>query len=180
MSPTISPWRSVMPAPGYANSTPCQQINRSKFTTGTVQILSPRSISLLIIRLITNPKNVFLQQIAEKTVQDVMHILPEELPLGLRHGDYGMSNILAGVDGKITVVDTPAICHAPIYEDLAYLLVALKAKWSQVLSQKLAFNSKQFALYEREFLSGYFGQSPIPYRIIRLYQVQTLLVRWSS
>jgi hypothetical protein len=128
----------------------------------------------------TNPKNVFLQQIAAKTVQDAMHILPEELPLGLRHGDYGTSNILAGVDGKVTIVDTPAICHAPIYEDLAYLLVAIKAKWSQVLSQKLAYNSKQFALYEREFLSGYFGQSPIPYRIIRLYQVQTLLVRWSG
>lgn len=126
-----------------------------------------------------DPRNVFLQQIAEKTTQDARQILPEELPLGLRHGDYGLSNILAGLDGKITVLDTPAICHSPIYEDLAYLLVGLKAKWSQVLSLKLAYDSRQFALYEREFLCGYFGQSPIPYRIIRLYEVQALLVRWS-
>jgi Phosphotransferase enzyme family len=127
-----------------------------------------------------DPRNLFLQQIAAKTVQDAMQILPEELPLGLRHGDYGLSNILAGLGGKITVLDTPAICHSPIYEDLAYLLVGLKAKWIQVFSLKLAYDSNQFALYEREFLSGYFGRSPIPYRIIRLYEVQALLVRWSS
>jgi hypothetical protein len=127
-----------------------------------------------------DPRNSFLQQIAAETVQEAMQVLPEELPLGLRHGDYGLSNILAGLDGKITVLDTPAICHAPIYEDLAYLLVGLKAKWSQVFSLKLAHDSHQFALYEREFLSGYFGQSPLPYRIIRLYEVRALLVRWSS
>jgi hypothetical protein len=139
------------------------------------------TINKLVDFLINDdPRNLFLQQIAAKTVQDAMQILPEELPLGLRHGDYGTSNILAGLDGKVTVIDTPAICRTPIYEDLAYLLVALKAKWSQVLSQKLVYDSHQFALYEREFLSGYFGQSPIPYRIIRLYQMQTLLVRWSS
>jgi aminoglycoside phosphotransferase (APT) family kinase protein len=68
-----------------------------------------------------DPRNLFLQQIAAKTVQNAMHILPAELPLGLRHGDYGLSNILAGPGGKITVLDTPAICHSPIYEDLAYL-----------------------------------------------------------
>jgi hypothetical protein len=127
-----------------------------------------------------DPRNVFLQQIAATTVQEATQILPEELPLGLRHGDYGLSNILAGRDGKITVLDTPAICHAPIYEDLAYLLVGLKAKWSQVFSLKLVYDSRHFALYEREFLSGYFGQSPIPYSVIRLYEVQALLVRWSS
>lgn len=127
-----------------------------------------------------DPRNSFLQQIAAKTVQDAAQIMPEELPLGLRHGDYGLSNILADLDGKVTVLDTPAICHSPIYEDLAYLLVGLKAKWSQVLSLKLAYDSHQFALYEREFLAGYFGQSPMPYRILRLYEVQALLVRWSG
>jgi len=127
-----------------------------------------------------DPRNLFLQQIAAKTVQDAMQILPEELPLGLRHGDYGLSNILAGLDGKITALDTPAICHSPIYEDLAYLLVGLKAKWSQIFSLNLAYDSHQLASYEREFLSGYFDQSPVPYRIIRLYEVQALLVRWSS
>jgi hypothetical protein len=127
-----------------------------------------------------DPKNSFLKQIAAKTVKEALQTLPEELPLGLRHGDFGLSNILAGPDGKITVLDTPAICHSPIYEDLAYLLVGLKAKWSQVLSLKLAYDSYQFAVYEREFLAAYFGQSPIPDRIIQLYEVQALLVRWSS
>ncbi len=127
-----------------------------------------------------DPRNMFLQQIVAKTVQDAMQILPEELPLGLRHGDFGLSNILAGMDGKITVLDTPAICHSPIYEDLAYLLVGLKARWSQVLSLKLAYDSHQLALYAQEFLTGYFGQTPIPYRVIRLFEVQALLVRWSS
>jgi aminoglycoside phosphotransferase (APT) family kinase protein len=140
------------------------------------------TVSKLVDFLVNDdPRNLFLQKVAAKTVQDAIQILPEELPLGLRHGDYGTSNILAGLGGKVTVIDTPAICRSPIYEDLAYILVAaLKAKWSQVLSQNLVYDSRQFALYEREFLSGYFGQSPIPYRILRLYQVQTLLVRWSS
>jgi hypothetical protein len=126
-----------------------------------------------------DPKNAFLQQIAAKTIQDAMQLLPEQLPLGLRHGDYGLSNILAGADGKVTVLDTPAICYSPIYEDLAYMLVGLKAKWSQVLSLNLAYDSQRFDLHEREFLLGYFGSSPIPYRIIRLYEVQAVLVRWS-
>ena len=127
-----------------------------------------------------DPRNMFLQQVVAKTVEDAMKILPEELPLGLRHGDFGLSNILAGVDGRITVLDTPAICHSPVYEDLAYLLVGLKARWSQVLSLKLAYDSYQLTLYAQEFLSGYFGQTPIPYRILRLFEVQALLVRWSS
>jgi O-antigen/teichoic acid export membrane protein len=126
-----------------------------------------------------DPKNAFLQQIAAKTKQDAMQLLPDHLPLGLRHGDYGLSNILAGQDGKVTVLDTPAICCSPIYEDLAYMLVGLKAKWSQVLSLNVAYDSRQLALHEQEFLFGYFGPSPIPYKIIRLYEVQALLVRWS-
>jgi aminoglycoside phosphotransferase (APT) family kinase protein len=125
-------------------------------------------------------RNAFLRQVAAKTAQEALQIIPEDLPLGLRHGDYGLSNILASPDGKVTVLDTPAICHSPIYEDLAYLLVGLKAKWSQVLSLKLAYDSHQIAFYEREFLAGYFGQSPIPYEIIHLYEVQALLVRWSG
>lgn len=127
-----------------------------------------------------DPRNMFLQQIVAKTVEDALQIMPEELPLGLRHGDFGLSNILAGGDGRITVLDTPAICHSPVYEDLAYLLVGLKARWSQVLSLKLAYDSQQLALYAQEFLFGYFGQTPIPYRILRLFEVQALLVRWSS
>jgi hypothetical protein len=139
------------------------------------------TINKLVDYLINaDPRNLFLQQIAAKIVKDAMQILPEELPLGLRHGDYGLSNILVGLDGKITALDTPAVCHSPIYEDLSYLLVGLKAKWSQVFSLNLAYDSRQFPLYEREFLSGYFGQSPIPSRIIHLYEVQSLLVRWSS
>jgi hypothetical protein len=139
------------------------------------------TINKLVDYLINaDPRNLFLRQIAAKTAQDAMQILPEELPLGLRHGDYGLSNILAGLDGKITVLDTPAVCHSPIYEDLAYLLVGLKAKWSQVFSLNLAYDSHQFTLCEQEFLSGYFGQTLIPSRIIHLYEVQSLLVRWSS
>jgi hypothetical protein len=59
------------------------------------------------------------------------------------------------------------------------MLVGLKAKWSQVLSLNVAYDSRQLALHEQEFLFGYFGPSPIPYKIIRLYEVQALLVRWS-
>jgi hypothetical protein len=122
----------------------------------------------------------FFQGIASTTVANALEVLPESLPLGLRHGDYAMRNILAGFNNRVTVLDTLARWRSPIYEDIAYFLIELKTNRLQVLSQGLAFSSERLGRYEREFLVGYFGRQPIPYSAIRLYEVLVLLNKWSS
>lgn len=105
--------------------------------------------------------------------------LPAELPLGLGHGDYAMRNIFVGPEDQIVVIDTLARWRTPIYEDIAYFLVALKANGMQTLTQGLAYPESWLDHYEAEFLAGYFDRQPVPYEAIRLYEIQALLDLWA-
>ncbi len=107
-------------------------------------------------------------------------MLPELLPVGLGHGDYAPRNILIGPGARVTVLDTFAKWRVPIYEDIGFFLTQLESCFPQVISQGLAFSSEQLAVYERAFLKGYFGEEPLPYPSIRLYEVLALLDKWSS
>lgn len=122
----------------------------------------------------------FFQQVALTTTGQALDALPEGLPLGLGHGDFAMRNILVGPQGRVTLLDTLARWRTPIYEDIAYFLIALKTTWPQVLSQGLAFSASRLAHYEREFLSGYFGPEPVDLGVIRLFEIQALLDKWSA
>ena len=123
---------------------------------------------------------MFFQQVALTTTEQALDALPETLPLGLGHGDFAMRNILVGPQGRVTLLDTLARWRTPIYEDVAYFLIALKTTWPQVLSQGLAFSASRLAHYEREFLSGYFGPEPVDFGVIRLFEIQALLDKWSA
>lgn len=107
-------------------------------------------------------------------------VLPVELPLGSVHGDFAPRNILVGEAGQVTVFDTLARFQAPIYEDIAKFLITLKGSGLQMSSQGLLYSSKLLADYENGFLLGYFGEHPIPLRIIRLFEVQLLLELWAA
>lgn len=106
-------------------------------------------------------------------------LLPEELPLGLGHGDYAMRNIFIGPEDRIVVIDTLARWRTPIYEDIAYFLVGLKANGMQTLTQGLAYRESVLAHFEAEFLAGYFDRRPVPCEAIRLYEIQALLDLWA-
>jgi hypothetical protein len=123
---------------------------------------------------------VFFQTVASTLKISALQIFPESLPLGLGHGDFAMRNILVSSDARVTVIDTFAKWRTPIYEDIGYFLSGLKLAGPQVISQGLAFSSAQLLAYERAFLAGYFGQEPVPYPEIRLYEMLTLLDKWSS
>ncbi len=122
----------------------------------------------------------FFKTISAKLKTSALKVLPESLPLGLGHGDFAMRNILVGTDARITVIDTFAKWRTPIYEDIGYFLNAFKMSAPQVISQGLLFGSRQLATYERAFLEGYFEQKSIPYPEIRLYEMLSLLDKWSS
>lgn len=107
-------------------------------------------------------------------------ILPETLPLGLGHGDYAPRNILVGPNARVTVLDTFAKWRTPIYEDIGYFLTGMKMTYPQVISQGLVFSEGQIKAYEQAFLKGYFEQKPVPYPAIKLYEMLTLLDKWSS
>jgi hypothetical protein len=125
-------------------------------------------------------KGSFFKEITSKFIDQARQALPESLPLGLGHGDYAMRNILVGPNSRVTVLDTFAKWRAPVYEDIGYFLTDLKMSTPQVLSHGFAFRSNQLATYEQAFLKGYFGQGPIPYPAIRLYEALALLDKWSS
>jgi hypothetical protein len=114
-----------------------------------------------------------------RAVESKAHeVLPENPPLGLGHGDYAMRNILVGPTSRVTVLDTLARWRVPVYEDIGYFLAELKASKLQALTQGMAFSPSVLERYEREFLTGYYGQEPIPGAAIRLYELQAMLDRW--
>jgi hypothetical protein len=122
----------------------------------------------------------FFKETAARMIETAREVLPDSLPLGLGHGDYAMRNILVGTNFRVTVLDTFAKWRAPVYEDIGYFLTDLKMSAPQVFSHGFAFRSNQLATYEQAFLKGYFGQDPIPYPTIRLYEGLALLDKWSS
>lgn len=122
----------------------------------------------------------FMRSVVSQTLEAAETVLPDRLPLGLRFGDFGLTNILVASSGKITPIDTMACWRAPIYEDLAWLLTALKAYKLQVATQGLAFSRARIGQLEEAFLAGYFGSDPVPRAEIALYEVMRLLERWAA
>jgi hypothetical protein len=122
----------------------------------------------------------FFQNIASVTTAVALHVLPESLAVGLSHGDYAMRNILVGPRGRVTVLDALARWRTAIFDDIGYFLTNLKMIGPQVISQGLVFEPNLIARYEHKFLVGYFDHDPVPFRVIRLYEILGLLDKWSA
>jgi hypothetical protein len=107
-------------------------------------------------------------------------MLPCEMPLGMSHGDFAPRNIFVGSGQRVVVFDTLARWRAPIYEDIAHFLVALKLSRAQVYSLGVAFNGTTLARYEAEFLHGYFENAEVPLGPIQLFEKLLLMDKWSA
>ena len=105
--------------------------------------------------------------------------LPADLPLALNHGDFAMRNVLVSPEGRVSVFDTLALWRAPLYEDVAKFLLAMRFVRPQVYSHGLAFSEIQLLDAEGWLLAGYFGDAPIPVTSIRIYRLMLLLDKWS-
>jgi aminoglycoside phosphotransferase (APT) family kinase protein len=104
--------------------------------------------------------------------------LPRELPLAVIHADFVPRNVLVAPDRRVTVFDTRARWRAPAFEDLARLLVALRASRSQAWSRGVLYDGRMLDGFERALLAGYYDGAPIPLQAIRLFEVQRLLGLW--
>ncbi|MEE9398187.1 MAG: phosphotransferase [Methylococcales bacterium] len=122
----------------------------------------------------------FFRPLAERAGEVARNTLKDPLPLGVRFGDFGLTNVLVSTDNRITGIDTQAIWYTPIYEDIGYFLTGLKTYRPQVLSLGLAFGTDRIGMLESAFLEGYFQTDPIPLREIRVYEIARLLERWSA
>lgn len=122
----------------------------------------------------------FFDEASAAIVEKAKQVLPGPLPLGVAHGDFAQRNILIGPHARVTVLDTFAHWCTPIYQDIGYFLNDLKMAYPQAVSRGFAMVSNQLAAYEQAFLQGYFGQEPIPYPVIRLYEALALLDKWST
>ncbi len=125
-------------------------------------------------------QETFFQEAGAKISARTRRVLPPALPLGLGHGDYAMRNILVSADSRVTVIDTLSRWRVPIYEDIGYFLLRLKANRMQVFSLGYAMDPHLTAEYERQFLEGYFGQERVPVEAVRLFEVQALLDNWAA
>lgn len=122
----------------------------------------------------------FFQALAQKISAEARQTLPDSLPVGIKHGDFALRNLLISPNGCVTGLDTQARLRTSIYEDISYFLVSLTTTWPQVLSQGLVFDSVLLKQYENEFLSGYFEEDPVPHELIRLYKIKMLLDKWHA
>lgn len=122
----------------------------------------------------------FFNQTSAVIIDKAQQVLPSAIPLGLAHGDFAQRNILIGPNARVTVLDTFAHWRTPIYQDIGYFLNDLKMAYPQAMSRRFPSISNQLMAYEQAFLEGYFGQGPIPYPAIRLYEALALLDKWST
>ena len=106
--------------------------------------------------------------------------LPKILPMGLNHGDYAPRNVLTEPSGRISIIDTIARWRAPIYEDLAHFINAIKISHPQVWTFGLAYKKPDLEMFETRFLNGYFGDTAVPRVQVRLFECQMLLERWAA
>lgn len=104
-------------------------------------------------------------------------VLPDDLPLGLGHGDFALRNVLVADDGRITVCDTRSRWVTAIHEDLGYFLAWLRWSWPQLYSFGGVFDARLLDRCEDAFLEGYAGDSGPPAEPVRVYRLLAQLDR---
>jgi hypothetical protein len=122
----------------------------------------------------------YFKKLTTFVVRLSLNTLPEKFPLGLRHGDFALRNIIVGPENRVTGIDTLSKENTAIYEDIAYFLVSLQIIKIQVFSIGIAINPKKLRVYKKQFLKGYFGLDPIPRIEIYLFEILVLLETWCS
>lgn len=105
--------------------------------------------------------------------------LPDPLPTVISHGDFAPRNLLVDRSGRLAMIDLLARWRAPPYEDLATFLVALETNRANAATRGVLFG-RAFRQLRPAFLSGYFGEEPVPHEAIRVYELLLLLDKWSA
>ena len=107
-------------------------------------------------------------------------VLPDEIPLTTCHGDFAPRNVLVAESGAVTVFDTLARWRAPMFEDLAHFCLALRTAGTQASTLGWYYSKRQLNEWESSLLRGYYGDRPIPWRELRLFECLLALERWAA
>lgn len=105
------------------------------------------------------------------------YLLSTRLPLGLVHGDFAPRNVFIGPDSRVTVIDSLGRYLAPIYEDIAYLLVELLSGATRLRHGGLPISTAELAAMRAELLSGY---GMVDDAILSIFELRALLDKWRS
>ncbi len=139
------------------------------------------SLRRLAALLSPNDRNAgFLQDVTHKAAAIARDVLSESLPLVTGHGDFAPHNILVGPLGQVVGFDTLARWRVPVYEDIGYFLGLINSTWPQIISRGMLSDRRTVACCEREFLRGYFEPHSVPMTTVRLFEIQSALVKWAS
>lgn len=123
---------------------------------------------------------LYFRDVRRQLESAAMRVLPREVPCATVHGDFAPRNILIGLNSRVTAIDTQRRWVAPVYEDLAYLLMSVKLSRPQVSSHGLIFSRRQLAAWESDLLTEYFVSPSMPLAAVRLYEVLLSLEWWTA
>jgi hypothetical protein len=107
-------------------------------------------------------------------------VVPARLPMAVGHGDFAPRNLFADQSGRVTVIDPMPRWEVPRLEDLGRFLIALRLLGLQLHSHGAAYSPGWMARREADFVSGYYGEDPVPTSLLRCYEVLILLDKWSA
>ena len=119
------------------------------------------------------------RRVAAAAARVLPTLLPDELPLGLGHGDFAARNVFVGPGGEVTVFDTLGRWRVPVYEDLAYFTIALRTGRPGLVPAGPRQAARTAAL-GRALHDGYFGDEPVPGRELAAFELLCLLDKWCS
>ncbi len=115
-----------------------------------------------------------------RCADSVAGALPATFPLGVTHGDLAARNVLVGQDGCVAVLDPMPRWRAPVYDDLARLLISVRASGPQLASGGALFGSGLLQRIESSALEGFFGDTAVPREEVGLFQLVVLLDAWAG
>lgn len=106
--------------------------------------------------------------------------LPTQIDTGQVHGDFAPRNAFISPTNAVSVFDTLGRFDAPIFEDIAKMLMTVKASGLQLVSFGMLFDENSLRRYEKRLLEGYFQNQTIPYALVKLFEAQLLLEHWAA
>jgi hypothetical protein len=134
--------------------------------------LVQRYIDFLLPRL---PDPVLLEPLAGLAAG-----IPDTGPMAMSHGDLAPRNVFAWPEGHVAIFDPMPVWLAPAYEDVARFLVELATMAVQALTRGRAPGDRATGRYRLAFLAGYFGDEPVPVKVLQSYEALLLLDKWAS
>lgn len=102
----------------------------------------------------------------------------QSIPYTKAHQDLTCDNVLYSNDGRVCLIDIKTK-PAPIYSDLALLLIHPETFRNQIFRGGNYFSEQFIKGYQDSILKGYFAESPVDRFLVSIYCAIRILDKWS-